>query len=115
MLVADIINAGEALTAVAPFLAGITDKRQHAEAVEFVEHLLLNGPENPLLDLVCAKMTAYEDTAPEFAEFNTQLAAMPAGVATIRLLLDQHELTLSGLPEIGSKPMVSRVLNGERS
>ena len=39
---------------------------------------------------------------------------MPAGIAVIRTLMDQYGLTLSDLPEIGSKSMVSRVLNGQR-
>ncbi|MCV9096227.1 hypothetical protein ODZ23_10615, partial [Escherichia coli] len=42
-----------------------------------VDHLLLNDPENPLLDLVCAKITAWEESAPEFAEFNAMAQAMP--------------------------------------
>ncbi len=39
--------------------------------------------------------------------------AMPGGIAVIRTLMDQYGLTLSDLPEIGSKSMVSRVLSGE--
>lgn len=40
--------------------------------------------------------------------------AMPGGIAVIRTLMDQYGLTLSDLPEIGSKSMVSRVLSGKR-
>ena len=112
--IADILQAGEKLTAVAPFLAGIQNEEQYAQALELVDHLLLNDPENPLLDLVCAKITAWEESAPEFAEFNAMVQAMPGGVAVIRTLMDQYGLTLSDLPEIGSKSMVSRVLNGKR-
>ncbi|MGU8172825.1 hypothetical protein ACLXAY_24225, partial [Escherichia coli] len=69
--IADILQAGEKLTAVAPFLAGIQNEEQYTQALELVDHLLLlNDPENPLLDLVCAKITAWEESAPEFAEFN---------------------------------------------
>ena len=91
--IADILQAGEKLTAVAPFLAGIQNEEQYTQALELVDHLLLNDPENPLLDLVCAKITAWEESAPEFAEFNAMAQAMP---------------------EIGSKSMVSRVLSGKR-
>ena len=105
--IADILQAGEKLTAVAPFLAGIQNEEQYAQALELVDHLLLNDPENPLLDLVCAKITAWEESAPEFAEFNAMAQAMPGG-------MDQYGLTLSDLPEIGSKSMVSRVLSGKR-
>ena len=107
--IADILQAGEKLTAVAPFLAGIQNEEQYTQALELVDHLLLNDPENPLLDLVCAKITAWEESAPEFAEFNAMAQAMPGGT-----LMDQYGLTLSDLPEIGSKSMVSRVLSGKR-
>ena len=33
----------------------------------------------------------------------------------LRLLMDQYDLGVADLPEIGSKSMVSRVLSGERS
>ncbi|ESC94837.1 DNA-binding helix-turn-helix protein [Escherichia coli 113302] len=110
----NILQAGEQLTAVAPFLAGIQNEEQYTQALELVDHLLLNDPENPLLDLVCAKITAWEESAPEFAEFNAMVEAMPGGIAVIRTLMDQYGLTLSDLPEIGSKSMVSRVSSGKR-
>ncbi len=90
------------------------NEEQYTQALELVDHLLLNDPENPLLDLVCAKITAWEESAPEFAEFNAMAQAMPGGIAVIRTLMDQYGLTLSDLPEIGSKSMVSRVLSGKR-
>ncbi len=77
--IADILQAGEKLTAVAPFLAGIQNEEQYTQALELVDHLLLNDPENPLLKMVCAKITAWEESAPEFAEFNAMAQAMPGG------------------------------------
>ncbi|MDM2734837.1 helix-turn-helix domain-containing protein [Citrobacter sp. Ct235] len=114
MVISEILKAGEKLTAVAPFLAGIHNEEQYADAMQFIDHLLLNDPDNPLLDLVCTKISAWEKSAPEFAEFNALLETMPAGVSIIRVLMDQHGLNMSDLPEIGSKSMVSRVLNGQR-
>lgn len=114
MVISDILRAGEKLTAIAPFLAGIQNEEQYADAMLFIDHLLLNDPDNSLLDLVCAKITAWENSASAFAEFNTLLENMPAGVSIIRVLMDQHGLSMSDLPEIGSKSMVSRVLNGQR-
>lgn len=96
------------------FSGGYQNEEQYTQALELVDHLLLNDPENPLLDLVCAKITAWEESAPEFAEFNAMVEAMPGGIAVIRTLMDQYGLTLSDLPEIGSKSMVSRVSSGKR-
>ena len=114
MVIADILKAGEALTASAPFLVGIQNEQQHDDALKFIEYLLLNDPENPLLEIACNTITAYEKSAPEFAEFNALMASMPSGVAVLSTLMHQYNLTLSDFPEIGSKSMVSRVVNGKR-
>ena len=114
MVIADILKAGEDLTAAAPFLAGIHTPQQHEEALEFVEYLLLNDPSNPLLDIACNHITAYENTAPEFAEFLALQRSIPTGVAVLHTLMSQYGLTQSDFPEIGSKSMFSRVLNGKR-
>lgn len=111
----EITKAGAALFAIAPFIAGIHTEAQHAAALEFVENLFdADDTDNPLFEIVAAKIKEYESTAPEFEEFNARLAAVPAGIAVLRTLINQYDLTLSDLPEIGSKSMVSRVLKGER-
>ncbi|AYH04316.1 helix-turn-helix domain-containing protein [Pectobacterium parmentieri] len=57
----------------------------------------------------------YED-APEFVAFNERIKALPAGIALLRILMDQHGLTQSDFEaEIGKKSLVSRILNGERT
>lgn len=114
MVIADILKAGKALSAAAPFLTGIHTQQLYEEALEFVEYLLLNDPTNPLLDTACTHITAYEHSLPETADFIARLNAIPIGVAVLRTLMSQHNLTLSDFPEIGSKSMVSRVLNGKR-
>ncbi|MFJ3458189.1 type II toxin-antitoxin system HigA family antitoxin [Scandinavium goeteborgense] len=114
MVIADILKAGKALTSVAPFMAGIQNAQQYDDAIEFVEYLLMNAPTNPLLELVCRNINVYEASAPEFADFIARMNAIPIGVAVLRTLMSQHNLTLSDFPEIGSKSMVSRVLNGKR-
>lgn len=39
---------------------------------------------------------------------------IPAAIALLRTLMQQHGLNGSDLPEIGDKTMVSKVLNGKR-
>ena len=52
----------------------------------------------------------------KFAEFDKAVAAMPVGVALLRTLIDQHNLTYADLKnEIGSKSPVSQILSGQRS
>ena len=35
--------------------------------------------------------------------------------AVLRVLMDQHHLTMNDFPEIGNKSMVSQVLSGQRN
>lgn len=107
--------AAEINKAAAPFVEAIRNDEQHVVALALIEELMdADDVGNPLFEIVADRIKAYEDTAPEYKEFNARIAALPAGLAVLRTLIDQHNLTLSDLPEIGSKTMVSRVLKGER-
>ena len=68
-----------------------------------------------LIEVLSTSIERWEASAYEFAEFNRQVEAMDDGVAVLRLLMDQHGLTGSDLPELGSKSLVSKILKGERS
>ncbi|HCL6723602.1 TPA: hypothetical protein N2Q78_005216 [Citrobacter freundii] len=89
--------------------------RFHSEdALALVEYLIEHDPDHPLVDILVAKIGQYEDEAPEFAEFNSRIAAVPTGVALLRVLMDQHKLTQSDFEEeIGNKSLVSRILKGD--
>ena len=43
------------------------------------------------------------------------VAGAPSGTAIIRVLMDQHKLTMSDLPELGKKANVSLILKGDRN
>ena len=52
----------------------------------------------------------------DFAKFNARVASIPSGVALLRTLMDQYQLTQSDFEnEIGKKSLVSRILNGQRT
>ena len=75
----------------------------------------MSDPTNPLVDLLCVRIRAYEDNHPALRALREEIEAIPAGIAVLRTLMDQYNLTLSDFAdEIGSKSMVSRVLNGQR-
>jgi len=115
MDVANALRAIEALKEAVPLLAGSTREEDYQDALLLVEYLLVNDPASPLMDLVCHKIKEYEDAIPHVAAFREKMNALPAGLAVLRTLMDQHQLTLSDFRhEIGSKSMVSRVLRGER-
>ena len=75
----------------------------------------MNEPDSPLLDIVCARISRYEASRPEIVALRKEMESVPVGIAVLRTLMDQYNLTISDFQdEIGSKSMVSRVLNGQR-
>ncbi|WP_342322364.1 helix-turn-helix domain-containing protein [Kosakonia sp. BYX6] len=115
MIVADALKATHALIAAVPLLGEHPSEKDYLDALELVEQLLIDNPTSPLLDIVCAKISAYENNQPEIVALREDMASIPTGLAVLRTLMDQHKLTTSDFKdEIGSKSMVSRVLNGER-
>jgi len=105
--------------AAAPYFH-ITDTEHYEEALEFVENLLEeaedspDAPLNAVIEMLSHAIEAYENEDEELAVFEKRAMDQPADLAMLRLLMDQHGLGTSDLPEIGSKSMVSRVLSGKR-
>lgn len=116
MIYAEVIKAANHLTDVLPFLGTSPSRKDYEDALSLVEHLLENDPDSPLVDMLTAKIDKYENASPEFADFNARVASIPSGVALLRTLMDQHQLTQSDFEnEIGKKSLVSRILNGQRT
>lgn len=99
-----------------PFLGGSDSEDDYREALELVEYLIEEDDTNPLIDFLTSRIAEYENNNEKFAEFDKAVAAMPVGVALLRTLIDQHNLTYADLKnEIGSKSLVSQILSGQRS
>lgn len=115
MMFQDAVKAAQNLVNLVPLLGDSHSRPDYEKAVQLVEHLVENDPDNPLIDMICAKIDAYENAAPEFAEFNQRLAKSNDGVAALRTLMDQYNLNTTDFGnELGSRSYVSRILNGER-
>ena len=105
--------------AAAPYLP-IREDAHYEEALALIESLLEeaeDSPDDPLnavIDLLGHAIETYESRDEELAAFEQRALAQPADLAMLRLLMAQHQLGTTDLPEIGSKSMVSRVLSGER-
>lgn len=111
-----IIEQARALFAKAGFIAQIRNRRDYKQALALMDQLIEDYDRNrPLIEVLSNSIERWEASADEFAEFNRQVEAMDDGVAVLRLLMDQHGLTGSDLPELGSKSLVSKILKGERS
>lgn len=115
MIVADAMKATHALVAAVPLLGEHPNEKDYNEALELVEYLLMYDPDSPLLDIVCARISRYEANQPAMIALRQEMESLPVGIAVLRSLMDQYKLTLADFQEeIGSKSMVSRVLNGQR-
>lgn len=115
MIVADAMKATYALVAAVPLLGEHPNEQDYKDALELVEYLLMNEPGSPLLDIVCARISRYEANQPDIVALRLEMECVPVGIAVLRTLMDQYNLTISDFQdEIGSKSMVSRVLNGQR-
>lgn len=112
------LSATTALVTHYPFLKASAQpsKSEYEQALAMVEYLIDNDDENPLISVLADKIAAYEDNAPEFAEFNEAINNLPRSVALLRHLMDQNGLSQSSFKdEIGSNSLVSMILKGDRN
>jgi len=57
---------------------------------------------------------AFENKDDGIVNFEKEAELLPDDISVLRLLMNQYNLGVSDVPEIGSKSMVSRVLSGKR-
>ena len=99
------VKATRELVNAVPFLGGSDSEDDYREALELVEYLIEEDDTNPLIDFLASRIAEYENNNEKFV-----------GVALLRTLIDQHNLTYADLKnEIGSKSLVSQILSGQRS
>ncbi len=105
---------------IAPYVH-IKSETQKQQTLALTELLLdeasdtREDPLNALIGLLGRAVESYENTNQDIKCFEQRVASQQPDIAALRVLMDQHGLGCSDLPEIGSKSMVSRVLSGERS
>lgn len=105
---------------LAPYV-NIKSEKQKRQTLAMTELLLddandtCEDPLNALIGLLSRAVESYENSQDDISFFEQRVASQQPDIAALRVLIDQHGLGCSDLPEIGSKSMVSRVLSGERS
>jgi HTH-type transcriptional regulator/antitoxin HigA len=98
-------------TNIAPLLT-IRNEREYNAAVKRLNELLDEIGDNEkhplygLLDTLGTLVHAYEEEHYPIPEVT--------GAEVLRFLMDEHGLTQSDLPEVGSQGVVSEILNGKR-
>lgn len=102
-----------------PFL-NLKDETHYLASLELIEDLMqesedtLDDPLNPIIELLSKAIENYENKDVDLMAFEKEAELLASDISALRLLMDQHDLGVDDLPEIGSKSMVSRVLNGKR-
>ena len=98
-------------TAISPLLS-LRNEQEYDRAVERLNDLLdevgtdEQHPLYTLLDTLGTLIHAYEEEHHPIPECS--------GVDVLRFLMEEHDLTQSDLPEIGSQGVVSEILRGKR-
>ncbi len=111
-IVAEIAAHFEALNRFVP-LHPITNEDDHEKAISALNQLLDAGaadedhPLAGLVDTLGALIGVYE-------EARNPAEKVPPG-AVLRLLMDQHHLSQSDLPEVGTQGVISEILRGKRN
>ncbi|HIG4201724.1 helix-turn-helix domain-containing protein [Klebsiella pneumoniae] len=86
-MISDANKAVNDLASIVPLLGGSSSRKDYEEARKLVEYLLEHDPDSPLVDMLTARIDAWEDNAVEFEEFNTRFEAGKNGVSLLRVLM----------------------------
>ncbi len=69
-----------------------------------------------MIDLLADSIEKCEDSFEDMQEFMREVDALDPAVSTLRVIIDQNHLTYSDLKEeIGSKSLVSQIINGTKN
>lgn len=100
------------LSEQASFIVEITNDEEYAQALSLMDEVVDDYDNNlVLIELLSVSIDRWESSSPEFTQFNNRISSGEPGVSLLRLLMDQHNLGVADLPEIGSKSLVSKILN----
>lgn len=103
-------------------LLHIHNKQDYKTALEMTEFLFEKAsdaeddPANDLITLIAGSIGRYEARQQDISAYQRKADGMDSGIATLRLLMNNHGLSISDFEkEIGKKALVSMILNGKRN
>ncbi len=112
---AQIKEKAHELFSEASFISKIRNDAEYQQALALMDDLIEDyEKQRTLIEILSTSIERWENNAKEFIEFNQRIAELD-GVATLKLLMEQHQLGISNVPEIGSNTLVSKVLNHKRN
>ena len=105
------LEEAKAVFRAVPLLSRIHCEQEYQDALAIVDELIDDFDNNvALIERLTDAIEEWENASETFAEFNAGVQSQDA-VDMLRFLMDQHGLGIADLPEIGSKSLVSRILN----
>jgi len=85
------------------------DDNEYEQALALMDELVDDYDNHlVLIQLLSTSIDRWESNSPAFAQFNERVSGVDPAVSLLRVLMDQHELGVADLPEIGSKSLVSK-------
>ena len=114
LAVAEVTELVSELNVRAPILREITNDKDHEQALALMEELLEDYDTNLVaIEALSNSIARYESEVVSFSEFNQPGLSSDPAVATLKVLMEQHNLNTTDFKnEIGGKSMVSQVLSG---
>jgi len=112
MSYAALKKTAQRLSDQASFVVEITDDGEYEQALALMDELIDDYDNHlVLIELLSQSIDRWENESPDFAAFNKRTSKGDPAVSVLRTLMEQHELGVADLPEIGSKSLVSKILN----
>ena len=99
----------------ASFIIEIRNDEDYQQALTLMDNLIEEyDKQRPLIEILSNTIERWEGNSEEFTEFNQRIAELD-DVATLKLIMEQHQLGIADLPEVGSKTLISKILNHKRN
>jgi len=100
----------------AHFITHIDNDGDYKEALALMDELIEDYDNNkPLIDVLSLSIEKWEDQSDYFSEFNSAINKLNNDISLLKVLMCQYQLKGEDLKnEIGSKSLVSMILNGKR-
>ena len=101
----------------ASFISHIHDEKEYEQALELMDELIEDYDQYlPLIEVLSSSIEKWENESEYFSDFNQRVKALDDGVAILKTIMDQYQLKADDLKnELGSKSLVSMILNGSRN
>ena len=117
----DFVERALSFAEAADLITHIKNNATYEKALLFISALMDKAPDVPnstlngIIETISKSISEYEKSLASVQEFEKSVSKIPADIAMLRLLMDQHELNGTDFPEIGDKTLVSKILKGNRN